>query len=241
MSRIKILPGAEVNGLVLLERLAPRPFPGGKQVEYKARWRCLACGREDYLATLSNAKKSRTGSCGCLFNQSAHLEKVHTRDKVLKGDNLPKFLWSAARDRHINMGFAYSTLISREALFKLWLAQEGKCAVSGLPIEMYVQSSMRNHPAFANSLDCKNKASLDRIDSRFGYEEGNVQWVHTDVNQLKWDFSAEYFLVLCRAVSKHQGSLSWEDDRKIADFDPERMFKRSRGSRVGSAARKEKE
>lgn len=43
-------------------------------------------------------------------------------------------------------------------------------------------------------------ASLDRIDSSKGYIEGNVQWVHKYVNVMKWDFSMEEFLDICRKI-----------------------------------------
>lgn len=44
-------------------------------------------------------------------------------------------------------------------------------------------------------------ASLDRIDSGKGYEVGNVQWLHKDVNMMKRHYSTDYFKHLCRLVS----------------------------------------
>lgn len=64
--------------------------------------------------------------------------------------------------------------------------QSGKCALTMLPISV------------------KDKtASLDRIDSSKGYEEGNVQWLHKDVNMMKRHYSSEYFLYLCSLVSSN--------------------------------------
>jgi hypothetical protein len=48
-----------------------------------------------------------------------------------------------------------------------------------------------------------NLASLDRIDSKKGYVEGNVHWVHKDVNMMKRNFTEEYFINLCETVYKN--------------------------------------
>lgn len=45
-------------------------------------------------------------------------------------------------------------------------------------------------------------ASLDRIDSSRGYVEGNVQWVHKDVNFMKQALSQERFVELCTLVAE---------------------------------------
>lgn len=43
-------------------------------------------------------------------------------------------------------------------------------------------------------------ASLDRIDSSKGYEQGNVQWVHKDINNMKQSFSQDKFIDWCKKV-----------------------------------------
>jgi hypothetical protein len=44
-------------------------------------------------------------------------------------------------------------------------------------------------------------ASLDRIDSSKGYEEGNIQWVHKHINFMKRTYSQEYFIDMCKKVA----------------------------------------
>lgn len=46
--------------------------------------------------------------------------------------------------------------------------------------------------------------SLDRIDSNKGYVEGNVQWVHKDVNMMKQSYSNERFIGICCMIALHQ-------------------------------------
>lgn len=43
-------------------------------------------------------------------------------------------------------------------------------------------------------------ASLDRIDSRHGYIPGNIQWLHKDINVMKWDHTTGRFIELCGMV-----------------------------------------
>ena len=46
-------------------------------------------------------------------------------------------------------------------------------------------------------------ASIDRIDSKSGYIEGNIQWVHKFINSMKLDHTQEEFIKLCKAVVNH--------------------------------------
>lgn len=67
---------------------------------------------------------------------------------------------------------------------QLFLIQNKKCKLSGVDI----------------SFEDKT-ASLDRIDSTKGYIEGNVQWLHKDVNRMKLNFSQDYFIKFCKLIS----------------------------------------
>lgn len=65
--------------------------------------------------------------------------------------------------------------------------QDGKCALSKLPISVKSKT-----------------ASIDRIDSSKGYVEGNIQWLHKDVNMMKRHYSINYFIKLCGLISENQ-------------------------------------
>jgi hypothetical protein len=41
------------------------------------------------------------------------------------------------------------------------------------------------------------------IDSSKGYIEGNIQWVHKDINNMKWDFTQEEFINYCKLVANN--------------------------------------
>lgn len=80
-----------------------------------------------------------------------------------------------------------------EHAWSLFEGQNGRCALTNEPIRFESQSSRRKGKV--------QTASLDRIDSSKGYVEGNVWWVHKDVNRMKNDFPLDRFLDVCRKVA----------------------------------------
>lgn len=86
--------------------------------------------------------------------------------------------------------------LTLEFLWNLFEKQKGLCALSGLPLRFACglgEPSRQEHK--------KRTASLDRIDSSRGYLQGNVQWVHKAINQMKSNRTDEEFIDLCRAVA----------------------------------------
>lgn len=79
-------------------------------------------------------------------------------------------------------------------LWKLFLKQNGKCALSGLGISF---------GGLIGEKRSSTTASLDRINSTKGYIKGNVQWVHKHINKMKWDFDQNYFLSLIEYIHKN--------------------------------------
>lgn len=73
-------------------------------------------------------------------------------------------------------------------LTELWEKQDGKCAITHIPIIL---------PSNAKTWGKGKKpdnASLDRIDSKLGYIKGNVQFIALSINLAKTDFSQEDFI-----------------------------------------------
>jgi hypothetical protein len=84
--------------------------------------------------------------------------------------------------------------ITPEYLEKLYEEQNHKCALSGLSLELDITK-----PAIQQNW------SLDRINSDIGYVEGNVQWVHKDINMMKQSYSNDYFKEMCCKVAEYNG------------------------------------
>src|SRR5581483_6258644 len=103
-------------------------------------------------------------------------------------------MWSkyvhGARKRHIDF------LVSIEYVWGLFLRQNGRCALSGQIIGFSEKA-----------ISFEGTASLDRIDSTKGYIEGNVQWIHKDIQKMKWNFAESYFVQMCKTIAENRSDL----------------------------------
>lgn len=78
--------------------------------------------------------------------------------------------------------------VSYSYLDDLWVKQKGKCVYTGRTLN------------FGGAGQGEQTASLDRIDSSRGYIEGNVQFVHKNINIMKWQMSHSDFINACREI-----------------------------------------
>ncbi len=122
--------------------------------------------------------------------------------------NISMSFWNSIKDRSVLTRYKNITSqrrIKRKIVFdltieeawKLYLQQNGRCALTGMPIYFGLPGFGSNAH---NLQDGEATASLDRIDSNKGYIADNVQWVHKDVNIMKLDLSITYFFDICSAV-----------------------------------------
>lgn len=85
--------------------------------------------------------------------------------------------------------------INSEYLHKLWENQNGKCSLTG---------EKMTHLAYTSRDQRKRNlynASIDRIDSEFGYTEDNVHLVLSAINTIKWDLKMDDFIGMCKKVA----------------------------------------
>lgn len=163
-------------------------------------WLCeCSCGNETKVKSSELLRKVKsTKSCGCILNNNnpyqthpGHLTKDSSR--TWKGyEEISGYLWAKINDGAKKRNLEVS--VSLEDLWVLFLQQNRKCALSGIEIKFaHTAREQRNHRG--------TTASLDRIDSSKGYVIGNIQWVHKDVNTMKWSFEQSYFLDLCNKIT----------------------------------------
>lgn len=143
---------------------------------------CPECGEEqDYL------RKNYA-------QQSLELNKTCKKCSNRKTDNCHRGMHNLIRIswfEKCKKGAALRGLsfdISLEDIWFMYTAQEGRCALSGLPIGWSEIGSIHT-------------ASIDRIDSSKGYIKDNVQLLHKDVNFMKQQYSQEYFIEICKSVA----------------------------------------
>lgn len=98
-----------------------------------------------------------------------------------------------AQKRDISHPLLDNSSESNEYLWGLYIAQDKRCALSGIPIGF-------GHKRVIERVE--KTASLDRIDSNVGYTRGNVQWVHKHVNVMKRAISQEEFIQLANQIAK---------------------------------------
>ena len=185
MSHAINLEGKSFGLLTVLKRDETKTYINRR---YRAVWLCKCqCGNT--ASVRSHALRTgRTKSCGCLCVQNINGPKCSN----FKGyEEIPLTLWSQIRNRatKINVGID----LSIEHLWKLFLKQNRKCALSGQDLYFGSHQSI--------GLTRKGNASLDRIDSNKGYVKDNVQWVHKDVNLMKQSYDQKYFLDTCKQIA----------------------------------------
>ncbi len=144
-------------------------------------WRCRCeCGGVVIVRSASLISHN-TRSCGC------GPAKNRKRMTGVISRTLFGCIQRAAKVRNLLFN------ITPEYLNDIFVRQNGRCALSGLQLD--ILGTRRNkHTQYT--------ASLDRIDSSVGYIEGNVQWVHKDINMMKQSFSQESFIQLCCRVAQ---------------------------------------
>jgi hypothetical protein len=87
--------------------------------------------------------------------------------------------------------------LSKEYLWELFLQQDKKCALSGMILSFGTMPNRRETKELKT-------ASVDRINSKLGYIEGNVQWVHAHINIMKNAYDNDYFINLCKIITQYQ-------------------------------------
>ena len=166
-----------IGGIVILKSLGHK-YSSDREI---VLCKCLACKKE-FEAQFHNVYRGNYKSCGCLQHA---LSNKNPKWKGI-GDISASYFCSLRRGARIrNLCFN----ITLEEIWRLFLEQNKKCALSGKELKF---STFRN--------DYKANASLDRIDSSKGYTIDNVQWVDKDINFMKQSMNNQEFLNIVKKI-----------------------------------------
>lgn len=183
--RLKDLTGKKFNMLTVIER-------AGSNRQGSSMWKCQCdCGKEitassDHLTR----KKSPIKGCGCQrFIKGPEHKDWNGQGEISGG----WWFCHVGRERTQNARTKVPVTVTIEYAWDLFLKQNRKCALSGVDLVI-------------STTHAYNTASIDRIDSSKGYEEGNIQWVHKHINFMKRTYSQEYFIEMCKKVAEHNES-----------------------------------
>jgi hypothetical protein len=140
------------------------------------------CGKV-FSKKISNIRHAP--SCGCLMYQYDSGKNSYQWKGI--GD-ISAHLYHSIKLNGENRGLEFSVTI--DDMWEQFIKQNGICSYCGEKLVFY-----KNHNSRSD-----RTASLDRIDSTRGYTKHNIQWVHKDINSMKWDLSAEKFLYYCNLI-----------------------------------------
>ena len=170
----------------IIEDLKGKKFRLLTPIEYipKKGWFCSCeCGGT-IIVHAHSLIRGQSKSCGCLINRKGR----NCPGWQGHGD-IPKSIFTMIQHGAKSRNLPFQITI--EFAWNLLVKQNHCCAITGIPI------------GFEVSRGPKITASLDRIDSSKGYIEGNVQWVHKRINEMKWNYDQNDFIKWCRLVADH--------------------------------------
>jgi hypothetical protein len=184
-SRLIDLTGKKFHKLLVLERSSSNRQGGSS-------WLCLCeCGKEKVFSSDHLTRKSYpVKSCGCEAIKRGPKHSQWTGYEEISGN---WFYQHILRERKQESRTRVPVEITVKEIWDLFIKQDRKCALSGLPLT--ISNSSRY-----------NDASVDRIDSSKGYTIDNVQWVHKHINFMKRTYSQEYFIEMCKKVAENGGA-----------------------------------
>jgi len=182
--------GKIVNSWKILSYHSTKKKPNGSAVLWLCE--CTECGNQKpqfpYNIFLGKSK-----SCFECAMKNHKGENNHNWKGIGK---IPKTILSIVKAQARNRNIPIK--IDGDYLNALWLKQQEKCALTGLPLIMDARTK--------NRTPWSNTASLDRIDSSKGYIPGNVQWVHPIINMMKNHFAQDQFIYYCKCVATHNNT-----------------------------------
>lgn len=138
------------------------------------------CGNINKVSCYTLLKGTSKGCKLCTQSRPKELNPAWKGHGKVPGKKLSRII-KGAKNRNIIVS------VDIKFLSELYEKQNGLCYYTNLPINFDDGS-----------------ASLERIDSKIGYKESNVVWVHKNVNIMKRDLSYEEFYNVCKLVVENK-------------------------------------
>jgi hypothetical protein len=169
----------------------------GKNKHGQRLWKCVCSCGQNKIVNTGDLRAGHNKSCGCLIKgvnkNSKHPNHARgNKSPYWKGHGeISLYQWRHIKDSATSRNIEF--LITIEDAWDLFIKQDKKCKLSGLPITLREKSK-----------DYNASASLDRIDSSKGYTKENIQWIHKKINTMKMDLDEEIFFMYCRLITEHR-------------------------------------
>lgn len=150
--------------------------------------KCTECGNE----YRQDGYSTRIGRQGCKYCRTRKDWSPEIINEPVEVGDITRQWWAkriiqvVKKRRKTRPEFEYN--IDMKYAWDILVEQDNKCAYTKLPLEF---------PKDAIG----GTASLDRIDSSKGYVKGNIQWVHTNVNNMKGALTHNEFINICKKIT----------------------------------------
>lgn len=160
-----------------------------KSGNYYAMWECecILCGYKKGFRKKNLVRKNRNPTCKCnLSKKQSELAKKTFRRGT---KNITGTYWCSLRNSANRRKIKFNITI--EEAQDLLENQNFKCSLTNIPLTMNIDEYQNN------------TGSLDRIDPNECYTLENVQWVHRDLNYMKYTLLQEEFINYCKLVAEN--------------------------------------
>lgn len=182
LKKIYYLPncGDKINDLTFIREI--------KENKKRTMWECECVCGEKIIRNAKDIISGRIKSCGCLVGRKI-VERLKKNNKWRKYEDISGKFWIALKQSAKVRNHEFKITI--KYIWDLFIKQNKRCSLSNLPLN-FEKKEGTFYP------------SLDRIDSNFGYIEGNVQWTCKEINMMKWKLKQEDFLFFCKQIIKNK-------------------------------------
>lgn len=175
-------------------------------------WWCQCkCGNRVLITRTEILQNKRTKCVECHRKEHGRwiknycIEQRSTNYELLSGTYYSQIRYAA-----LNRGILFDA--TKEYLWNLFEFQDRKCRLSGQSLEMYPFEWEKNRTSQTCSLNCLNPG--------LGYIDGNLQWLHKNINAMKFDFAQSDFLRWCFLVARY----TFNEDKYSQDFEIDKSY-----------------
>lgn len=169
-------------------------FTNDNKIKYNVKCKC---GHEQTIRAYFLITKRQTCCRTCSQRKAVYKfpKRRNFVDKTHDGiGNFTKTTYGHFKIGAKRRNIKWDENLTIKFLWDLFIKQNKKCNLSGIDIN-FTENRVNSNVDFKNTT-----ASLDRINSLDSYNINNVQWVHKDINRMKWAFDQKHFINLCKLV-----------------------------------------
>lgn len=185
--------GMKIQNLIILDIISATKNTG---TLYKVQCNCghIYYTGHSKISTKYNNKKGVLPYCNNCFTY----DKKSPKKSTMLTQDISLTIYKRLIREADRKGIKFDLTV--EYLQDLFEKQNKECIYTGIKLNIEPSISKKESRIL-------NTASLDRIDSKKGYIKNNVQWIHKDINYMKFNFSNKKFIDLCTLIANKHANI----------------------------------